>query len=63
MGHNVILTDLTIIIKGTIITKWGLQGYNNNNKGVTLTTIRDYTSNIGTYMPLSFKKFLSSMLE
>ena len=42
-GHNIILVSLTII---TIL---GLQGYNNsNNKGVTLTTISDYTSNIGT---------------
>ena len=35
------------ILWGTIITIWGLQGYKNNNKGATLTTIRDYTSNIG----------------
>ena len=36
------------ILWGTIITIWGLQGYNDKNKGVTLTIIRDYTSNIGT---------------
>ena len=47
-GHNIILADLTIKCKGTIITIWGLQGYNNNNKGDTLTKIRDYTSDIGT---------------
>ena len=34
--------------KGTIITILGLQGYKNNNKGITLTKIRDYISNIGT---------------
>ena len=59
MDHNTILIDITIrmygrnnnnswLLRGTIITIWGLQGYNNNNKGVTLTKIRDYTSNIGT---------------
>ena len=33
---------------GTIITIWGLHGSNNNNKWATITTIRDYTNNIGT---------------
>ena len=44
-GHNIILADLTIIMKGdnnnnnrvlwgTIITIWGLWRYNNNNKGL-----------------------------
>ena len=33
---------------GIIITIWGLQEYNNKNKGATLAKIRDYTSNIGT---------------
>ena len=41
-GHNIILADLTII------TIWGLHGYNNNKKGATLIKIRDYTSNMGT---------------
>ena len=36
------------VLWGTIRTIWGLQGYNNNNKGATLTPIRDYTINIGT---------------
>ena len=59
MGSQIILADLTIIMYGrnnnnsgilwgTIITIWGLQGYKNSNKGATITTIRDYTSNIGT---------------
>ena len=29
------------VLWGTIIKIWGLQGYNNNNKGDTLTTIRE----------------------
>ena len=59
MGHNIILTDLTIIMQrhnnnnsgflwGTIITIWGLKGYKNNNKGATLTMIRGYNIIIGT---------------
>ena len=58
MGHNIILTDLTIIMQrhnnnnrgflwGTIITIWGLYRYKNNNKGATLRRIWDYTSKIG----------------
>ena len=27
---------------GTTIKIWGIQGYNNNNKGDTLKTIRDH---------------------
>ena len=35
---------------------WGLQGYKNKNKGDTVTTIKDYTSNIGTYQSDSDKE-------
>ena len=44
MGHK---NNNSGLLWGIIIIIWGLHGYKNNNKGVTLTTTRDFTSNIG----------------